>query len=244
MKRLRDETSSEFVKSLLDSAAADAPAAGAEERTLRVAERELFIPKAWPRAWAFGGAVVGIGALLLLLGHAYQLGTPTPPPKASAPASLTAPPPPTSAPAPSSPAPTEAVTAASASAAANASVTVAPTHAPSVATSAAPPPSASAGPLGLRDELALLDEARSELATGNASASLATLDRYDGRYPSGMLREEALAVRVEALFAAGRAAEGRRVGERFLSEHPQSTHAQHVRSLLGRDEPRDDAHAP
>jgi outer membrane protein assembly factor BamD (BamD/ComL family) len=88
----------------------------------------------------------------------------------------------------------------------------------------------------LRDELALIDEARTELAGGSAASALQTLGRYDTRYPQGIMREEATAVRVEALYAAGKTAEARSVGEAFLREHPASTHAQHVRSLL-------DAHA-
>ncbi len=248
MKRLRDDSSSDFVKSLLDSASMDAPAPGAEDRALQAAEREVVLPKSWPKGWVIGGTVVGIGALLLLLGQAYQSGKPVTPAAApSAPPAVDSSPfapPPASAPAASVSAPATSTPVAplapSASAASPASATV---HAPATAVavvSAPPAPSASAAdapPLGLRDELALIDAARTSLASGAASSALETLARYDARYPQGQLREEATAVRVEALFAAGRTAEARTVGERFLAEHPSSTHAQHVRSLL-------DAHAP
>lgn len=243
MKRLRDESSSDFVKSLLDSAALDAPAPGVEDRALQAAEREVMLPKTWPKGWVFGGTIVGIGALLLLLGQAYQGGkSPAAPASVAAPAVSTGAPPATSDPTPSAPpsanapAPTTVTSVApSASAAAPASIAV---HAPSAPTpSAAPSTSAEPSTLGLRDELALIDEARTELAAGAAASALATLSRYDARYANGLLREEATAVRVEALFAAGRTAEARAVGSKFLAEHPSSTHAQHVKSLL-------EAHAP
>lgn len=242
MKRLRDETSSDFVQSLLDSAAADVPSPQAEERALRAAERELVLPKAWPRGWVAGGTIVGIGALLLLLGQAYPPAktnvpaVPAPPsavPTTATPAIEATPPDPTVAPTITAPPPSV-----SPSAASPASASARPTMAITTAT-VAPPPSAStvAGPMGLKDELALIDEARTDLAQGNAPAALATLGRYDTRFPQGLLREEATAVRIEALFAAGRTNEARTASEAFLREHPASTHAQHVRSLL-------DSHAP
>ncbi|CAN5122450.1 hypothetical protein BH09MYX1_BH09MYX1_32670 [soil metagenome] len=237
MKRLRDESSSDFVKTLLDSAAADVPSPQSEKRTLRAAENELTVPRTWPRAWAIGGTIVGIAGLLLLLGHAYQSGTTaSAAPAASAAATDVAPAQPPDV-VPSSP-PIDTMTAAqpTASVAADVSAVAQPT--PATAT----PPVAASGsatepPLGLRDELALIDEARSDLDGGNAGEALKVLARYDARYPAGTLREEATAVRVEALFLSGKRAEARAAGEAFLRDHPDSTHAQHVRSLL-------DTHAP
>ncbi len=241
MKRLRDETSSDFVKSLLDSAAGDVPSPQAEDRTLRAVEQQLVVPKGWPRGWVIGGTVVGIGALLLLLGRAYQSGHTSPatvktPPVEPAVTEPAVPPPlPTVEPtAPPTATATTAIVPASGASPATATVRAPFVH-PS-ATAAVPSATVDA-PLGLRDELALIDEARTELSAGNATSALGTLGRYDKRYPQGLLREEATAVRVEALFAAGKTSEGRSTAEAFLREHPQSTHAQHVRSLL-------DSHAP
>lgn len=237
MKRLRDETSSDFLKSVLDSAADDVPPPGAEERALRAAEQLVVVPKGWPRGWLIGGTIVGVGALLLLLGQviprAHPAPTPTVEPSATASSTAIVEPP------PSATTPLVVPSASVQVPASGASPATASIHPPSVHPTvpvAAPSASVSA-PLGLRDELALIDEARTELAGGSAGSALATLGRYDARYPQGLLREEATAVRVEALFASGKTAEARSTGEAFLREHPQSTHAQHVRSLL-------DGHAP
>lgn len=249
MKRLREDESSSFVKALLDSAAGDAPRDGVEERALRAAEAELVVPKGWPKGWILGGTIVGIGVVLLLIGPLRVLGpstettttasvasTAAPPvsiePIATATGTPTATPPPTVTTAEPTAPPTATTTAPPKVLAppvpSVSATTIASTAPSSTATVAAEP----SHPLGLRDELAMIDEARTSLGSGNGAAALATLDRYDARFPSGLLREEAEAVRVEALFAAGRGEEGKRLGAEFLRVHPSSPHAQRVRSLL------------
>ncbi|HEY5957230.1 MAG TPA: hypothetical protein VIV60_11780, partial [Polyangiaceae bacterium] len=74
----------------------------------------------------------------------------------------------------------------------------------------------------LADELALVRGAQSELANGRAAPSLALLDRYFRRFPSGILRPEAKVTRVRALCLSGRGAEAEREATRFARTNPDS----------------------
>jgi hypothetical protein len=87
-------------------------------------------------------------------------------------------------------------------------------------------------PSTLAEELALVRQAKAEIARGDARAALATTDRYDRAFPKGALAEEAEVVRVDALVTAreyGRAAER---GWFFLERHPGSPYAERVRALV------------
>jgi hypothetical protein len=85
----------------------------------------------------------------------------------------------------------------------------------------------------LRDEVALLDQARAAISSGNTGAALSALDRHKREFPRGFLSSEAEVLRVEALVKAGRTAEAREQGERLLSREPNGPQAKRVRSLLG-----------
>jgi len=81
------------------------------------------------------------------------------------------------------------------------SLAVAPAAAP--AAPAAVEPAAEEPSSGeLREEIRLLDEARSALQRGSGAAALEQLDRYRQRFPSGVLRREASLLRQQAV--AGR----------------------------------------
>jgi len=86
---------------------------------------------------------------------------------------------------------------------------------------------------GLRDEVALLDAARSAISRGDTSSALAALGQHAQRFPQGFLRSEAAVLRVEALVRAGRRAEAQAEGEKLLAREPNGPQAQRVRSLLG-----------
>jgi hypothetical protein len=68
--------------------------------------------------------------------------------------------------------------------------------------SAAQPMDAEPGNGELREEIQLLDEARSALQRGSGAAALEQLDRYRQRFPSGILRREASQLRQQAAAAA------------------------------------------
>jgi hypothetical protein len=82
-------------------------------------------------------------------------------------------------------------------------------------------------------EIADLDGARRLLGAGDARGALRALDTYDAEARSGMLRQEASLLRIEALAAAGDLASARRLARAFLRQHPQSPHEARVRALVG-----------
>jgi hypothetical protein len=102
----------------------------------------------------------------------------------------------------------------------------------------APPPGPSIGkfPEGkLADEIALLDAARSALGAGDPTRCLSMLQTHGERFTAPRLSPEVRVLRIEALVALGKWEEARRLGREFLASHPESTHGQRVRTLLGGD---------
>ena len=92
-----------------------------------------------------------------------------------------------------------------------------------------PAPAAPAGPKpagGLEEELRLLRPA--QLARDPARA-LELLDEHARRFPQGLLREQRIAARINALCALHRTDEAREEAARFLAESPQSLFASKVR---------------
>jgi hypothetical protein len=76
-------------------------------------------------------------------------------------------------------------------------------HPPRPLPNARPAPAAEPSPAAL--EVAGVHEALARLRAGHDPAgALRLLDQHDGRYPDGLLRDEAAAIRVEALLALGR----------------------------------------
>lgn len=88
----------------------------------------------------------------------------------------------------------------------------------------APPPSSSA----LSDEIAAMDAARHGLARGDRTA----LDRYLAKYPRGVFREQALAMRIRALLRSGQGEQARTEARAFLRAYPKSAEAPALRRLL------------
>jgi hypothetical protein len=97
---------------------------------------------------------------------------------------------------------------------------------------AAPPPgpgatdvrSYAASASDLRDQIALIDAARSALASSSDRRALEILRRYQDKYPSGSFRPEAAALRVEVLV---------KLAERFVAEYRGSLLARRVAELTG-----------
>jgi TolA-binding protein len=97
---------------------------------------------------------------------------------------------------------------------------------------------AASAPAGdLRDQIALLDNARAAIAAGSADQALELLRRYADRYPAGSFRPEAAALRIEAMVKSGRTDEARMLAERFIAEHGASPLSERVRRLAGLDRP-------
>jgi hypothetical protein len=85
----------------------------------------------------------------------------------------------------------------------------------------------------LRAEIALVDAARTAIATGADDRALALLQRYDRSFPTGTFRPEAAALRIEALDHLGRAAQARTLASKFVAAHADSPLADRVARLTG-----------
>jgi hypothetical protein len=85
----------------------------------------------------------------------------------------------------------------------------------------------------LRAEIALVDAARTAVATGADDRALALLQRYDGSYPAGTFRPETSALRIEALDHLGRTAQARTLASKFIATHADSPLADRVARLTG-----------
>jgi hypothetical protein len=119
---------------------------------------------------------------------------------------------------------------------------VAPAPSPTASTSAtptasAPPPPAvtttAAAPAptsSVSAEIALLQDAQTALASGNASRALALLDDHARRFPTGALGEERDAERIFALCALGRAGDAHAWAGHFLAAYPRSLYAARIKS--------------
>lgn len=81
---------------------------------------------------------------------------------------------------------------------------------------------ASAGASSLPAERALLDDARTALASGDAAGALSRLDDHARRFPQGQLGEEREALAIQALVAEGRGDEARVRAARLRAASPNS----------------------
>ena len=84
----------------------------------------------------------------------------------------------------------------------------------------------------LRDQIALLDAARTAVKAGSSERALVLLHRYDASYPGGAFRPEALALRIEALSQDGRRAEAQALAREFLTRYPHSPVADRVARVV------------
>jgi len=83
----------------------------------------------------------------------------------------------------------------------------------------------------LRQEITLIKEARQALRDGHAAHALRVLEECRRLHPDGVLVQERERLTVEALIAAGRAAEASARAAAFLRRYPDSPHAGEVREL-------------
>jgi hypothetical protein len=81
-------------------------------------------------------------------------------------------------------------------------------------------------------EVSLIDEARRELAAGEAPRAQATLDAYDALARTGTLDREAQILRIEALTASGQRAAAVMLARSYLQAYPSDPHAPMLRQLV------------
>lgn len=81
----------------------------------------------------------------------------------------------------------------------------------------------------LGEEVALISRAQSEIASSRLDSALGTLDEHARKFPRGILSEERIAARIQALCALGRTAEANaqlnRLSRRSLHHRGQSENA-------------------
>jgi hypothetical protein len=222
---------------LLRAASRERPDAGAEERVARALglvgvsippSADRIAPKntvAMATRWIIGGAlgvVLAVGAYRVFV-HGPATSSP---PIAQPPAPPAIVQPPAVAASSETPAVAQAASADAVPIASSTPSAAAPAHAPN-------PSSTSSARPSLEAEIEALGAARRALDSGDAAGTLARLDRYAHDFPRGALSQEATVLRIEALSRAGRTAEARALGKRFLAQNPQSPHASRIRSLLG-----------
>jgi hypothetical protein len=97
------------------------------------------------------------------------------------------------------------------------------------ASAAAPP---AARPTSLGEQVVSLERARRAMQDGDPALAERRVDEYDATFPGGALREEAEALRIDALSARGDTAAATRVATSFLATYPASIHARRLRALV------------
>jgi hypothetical protein len=85
----------------------------------------------------------------------------------------------------------------------------------------------------LREEIRLLDQARSQIRSGSAAQALTTLRQYRSLFPRGAFLQEASVLRIEALAASGNRTLAASEAKRFLAHHPRSPHVERLERLIG-----------
>lgn len=84
----------------------------------------------------------------------------------------------------------------------------------------------------LAQEIARIDAVRRDLAANRAKPAIAALQDYQRDFPSGVLRQEAELLNIEAHRQAGDRRRARTLASRFLANNPDSPHNARVRDLL------------
>ena len=82
-------------------------------------------------------------------------------------------------------------------------------------------------------ELGLLQRARAGVASGKFAAALEAIAEHQRRFPSGRLREERDALRINALAGLGRNDEARTYAKRFRERYPNSVLSSRIEERLG-----------
>ena len=86
----------------------------------------------------------------------------------------------------------------------------------------------------LSEQLRLIDQARSAVAAGNASAASVALSTYRARFPRGPFGQEAAVLQIETLDLQGNHAQAAAQARTFLARHPNSPHVSVVQRIANR----------
>jgi len=88
-------------------------------------------------------------------------------------------------------------------------------------------------PGDILEQTSLIDAARYAISSGTADRALALLRQYQDKYPGGVFRPEADALKIGALVKLGRSAEVRALADRFVAEYGDGLLTDHVRRIAG-----------
>jgi hypothetical protein len=97
-------------------------------------------------------------------------------------------------------------------------------------------PSASRSADNLAAEVAILSRASAELRAGRPAAALKALEEHQREFPGGVLAQERLAARIQALCALGRTKEAQSELARLSRTSPGSPHVARARKACGFEE--------
>jgi hypothetical protein len=89
----------------------------------------------------------------------------------------------------------------------------------------------------LRDQIALVDSARTAVANNAGDRAIELLRQYQDRYPMGSFRPEVAVLRVDALMKLGRTVEARSAAKRFVAEFGPGPLADRVLRVAGLTRP-------
>lgn len=84
----------------------------------------------------------------------------------------------------------------------------------------------------LLHDIALLDDARRALRSGNATQAKAALQRYENERLSHVLDREAQLLRIDVLTALGERAQARQLAAQYVTTFPNDAHVERLRALL------------
>jgi hypothetical protein len=114
-----------------------------------------------------------------------------------------------------------------------AAVAAAPTAlaAPASSTTSAARAAQAAPAARLREELALLDAARSALVARDSARALELLDQHAARYTRGALAPEADALRIDTYVQRGATARAEKLSRRFLERYPAHPLTAHIATV-------------
>lgn len=112
------------------------------------------------------------------------------------------------------------------------SVASAPPASSRESTPIAPTASATTKVDALREENALLAQARQSLRQGDAPGALAKVESAKARFPNGALVQEREVLAIEALAQSGNSDAASRRATAFVQAFPSSPHASHVRTFV------------
>ncbi len=89
----------------------------------------------------------------------------------------------------------------------------------------------------LTEQTAFMDAARAAVAERSDRRALDILRSYQDKYPAGLFRPEATALKVEALMHLGRDGDARALAQRFVAEHRGTLLAARVAEIAGLSKP-------